>query len=214
MTAHYESHKTEDEDDESRKAEDEDKLYLGRGLFMNIRNIGVGSANKISVRWTFPMKKTVKYLNKIAQGDSALSFSHGKVRVSLNNNTALVGWTPHQIQSIDCITAIPNKGSKFLLDIPNAYGIVVSAIIFYNEMSNEPRDVKIPVLRMDLKYTDIGQHEYKTTFDIHFNPALRDGLSGEIIYGFLEHKQRKSCLVFDAVHRFIHGRVILPSPFQ
>ena len=97
------------------------------------------------------------------------------------------------------------------LGIPDTYGIVVSAMIFYNEKSSKPRDLGISVLRLDLSYRDIGQYKYKTSFDIHFNPSMCDSVSGELVYGFLKHKRSKRSLLFDWVHRFIHGHVILPS---
>ena len=198
---------------ESRQTENAEDRYSDRRLFMNIRNLGLGSASNVSVRWTFPMKKAVKEVNKIARGTSALSFVHGRVHVRSDETVALMAWRAHQREVIDYINTVSNDGGSLLLGVPVTYGIVVSAMIFYNKQSPKPRSLRIPVLRLDLSYRDIGQHKYKASFDIHFNPACCDPSSGEIIYGFLEHKRRKRSLLFDWVHRFIYGHFILPSSF-
>ena len=201
ITAHEESHRTEN-------VEDRDS---DRRLFMNIRNIGLGSASNVCVKWTFPMKKAVKEVNEIARGASALSFTHGRVHVQSDETVASMPWRSHQREVIDYINTVSNDGESLSLGIPPTYGIVVSAMIFYNEKSSKPRDLQIPVLRLDLSYRDIGQHKYKTSYDIHFNPAFRNRTSGEVIYGFLEHRRRKRSLLFDWLHRFIYGHFILPS---
>ncbi len=196
---------------ESRRTGNAEELYSNRRLFMKLRNIGLGSAHDICARWTFPMKKAVEQVNEIAQGASALSFGHGRVCVSSDDTLLSMGWRPEQHESIDYITTLPRKGEPFSLGIPHTYGVVVSAMYFYNQQSSTRRPLRIPVLRLDLSYKDIGQHKYKTSYDIHFNPAAGDGSSGEIIYGFLEHQRRKRSLLFDWSHRFIHGHFILPS---
>ena len=204
LTAHRESGRT-------AKSED----HAGRLLFMNVRNIGLGSANNIHIRWTFPMKGAVQKVNEIAQDASALSFAHGRVHVSLSDESVLhVGWRHHQQEFIDYITTSPSKGRPFALAVPYAYAVVASAMIFYYEQSSKAQYLTIPILRLDLTYRDIGQHRHRASFDIHFNPACTDPSSGELIYGFLEHKRRKRSRLFDWAHRFIHGHVILPSSYS
>ena len=144
---------------ESRRTENVEDRYSDRRLFMNIRNLGLGSASNICARWTFPMKKAVKEVNEIARGISALSFAHGRVRVRSDETEVLMAWRSHQREVFDYINTVSNDGGSLSLAVPATYGIVVSAMIFYNEQSPKPRSLRIPVLRLDLSYRDIGQHK-------------------------------------------------------
>lgn len=196
---------------ESRRAENLEDRYSDRRLFMNIRNIGMGSAGNVSVRWTFPMKGAVRQVQIMARGNSALSFAHGRLNVRTDAGVALMGWRSEQREVIDHIGTVSSEDTSLSLAVPYTYGIAVSALIYYGAQWPKIRHPPIPMLRLDLSYTDIGQHKHKASFDIHFNFACGPSPNGEIVYGYLEHKRRKRSLLFDWLHRFVHSRVVLPS---
>ena len=157
------------------------------------------------------MKETVRRVNKMAGGTSALSFAHGRVNVRTDAGVAMMGWRARQREEIDFISTVANDEGSLSLEIPYTYGIVISAWIFYAFQPRESRLLPVPVLRLDLSYRDIGRHKHKSSFDIHFDAACCDPLSGEITYGYLEHRRRKRSLLFDWLHRLVQSRVVFPS---
>ena len=126
---------------ESRRSENIEDRYSDRRLFMSIRNIGLGSASNVSVRWTFPMKQAVEQVNMMAGGSSALSFAHGRLAVRTDDgSTWMMGWRSEQREVIDYIPTVSNDDGSLSLAIPYTYGVVVSALIFLRRTVRPKRD--------------------------------------------------------------------------
>lgn len=184
--------------------------YADRRLFVNVTNSGVGSANEVRVRWTFPIGAAIHQVNHMASRDTALSFVRGRLYVKSDRTIESIGWRPHQRDSFDYISPVSSGGEPVRLAVPYAYAIVASSTVFYGEHATEACSYWIPPLRLDLLYRDIGRHKYKASFHIEFDPACSDPETGEVIYGFLRHRRRRRWPLLDWLHRFLHGHVWSP----
>ena len=61
------------------------------GLCIEVRNIGLGTANNVSIKWSFPLKRVVKEVNEIAGTGGVHTYSRifGRLNVKLNEERHL-----------------------------------------------------------------------------------------------------------------------------
>ena len=163
-----------------------------RGLVLEINNIGLGAANEISVKWSFPMKKAVQKVNEISGRNRVLAYHRGSGRLHvIMEENKTIGSMPRQStqrKPIDYILPVAIENVPTQLRIPDAYAVVVSAMVFIHEREKSPKAMSVPVLRLNMKYRDIGQRTHRVSFDVRCEVGAWNQ-HGEILRGYLRHNR-------------------------
>ena len=163
-----------------------------RGLVMEINNIGLGTANGISVKWSFPMEKAVQEVNELAGSMRVLAYHResGRLHVTMVDGKIIrsTPWQSIQRSSIDYILPAATEKVPTQLRIPDAYALVISAMAFFYERVKPQREMSIPVLRLDMRYRDIGQRVHSVSFDVRCEIGGWNN-DGEILRGYLKHNR-------------------------
>jgi hypothetical protein len=152
------------------------KEGLQTPLYINIKNIGVGPAKKISMTWDFDFQNYVELLyyegkyHRYLESHSENQFKtlkHGYFSVEDLNNYSI---------------SILGEKKKVPLDLPPSYVQMLSIIINEHYISQKIR--KLPELRLKLKYFDSHWKEAKDTIAIEplLRSSNREHFFGEINY--------------------------------
>lgn len=164
---------------------------IGR-LVIPILNIGLGTANEVDVKWSFPIEKTIQDLNAYSESAKVVTYDHREERLNLkckDGTTMSIGWRARREQRIDYIIPSSIKSTPILLTLPYAYGVVVSAMTFFYSKTDHPRNhLRVPVLRLDIKYRDIARGRCSVSFAIDCDVAVFNQ-DGEISRGYLRCKR-------------------------
>lgn len=157
-------------------------------LVIPLLNIGLGTANEVDVKWSFPMKKAVQELNTYSGSEEVVTYNRKSERlnVKLNDRSIMsVPWLAQRKQRIDYIIPSSIERTPLLLTLPHAYAIVVSAMtLFYSKTDYSKTDLRVPVLRLDIKYKDIARGTCRVSFAIDCDIAVFNQ-DGEIVRGNL-----------------------------
>lgn len=165
---------------------------LGYNLGIEVRNIGLGTANNVRIKWSFPIEKVVKEVNEIAGTERVLTYNRKSKRLNVKLNEGeiqSVGWWPHRRSSIDYILPASIKTTPTTIMVPAVYQVVVSAMVFFCEKREEGERVSsLPPLKLKIRYKDIGQRAHSALFDVRCEVGIwkRDG---EIVRGYLKYRR-------------------------
>ncbi len=164
---------------------------IGR-LVIPIRNIGLGAANEVDVKWSFPIEKAVQEVNACSGSIRIVTYNRGsgRLNVKLNDNEIMsASWLAHRKQRIDFIIPSSIESTPILLAVPDAYAIVVSAMTFFYAKTDKPqKELSVPVLRLDMRYRDIGRGRCRVSYAIDCDIAVFNQ-DGEIVRGYLRCKR-------------------------
>ena len=175
----------------------DDAEYFGTSdtighLVIPVLNIGLGTANEIDVKWSFPIEKAVQEVNAYSGSAKVVTYHRcsERLNVKLNDGTIKsIGWLAHRKQRIDYIIPSSIESTPLLLKLPYAYGVVVSAMaFFYSKIENPRKDLSVPVLRLDITYRDIARGRCSASFAIDSDIAVFNH-EGEILRGYLRCKR-------------------------
>ena len=105
------------------------------GLCIEVRNIGLGTANDVRIKWSFPIEEVVKEVNEIAGSGRVLTYNRGSERLNVrldDRRVQSVGWTAHRRGSIDYIMPASIETTPTTLMVPPAYQSVASAMVSFD----------------------------------------------------------------------------------
>ena len=91
------------------------------GLCIEVRNIGLGTANNVSMKWSFPIAEVVKEVNKIAGTGRVLTYNRKSERLNVKLNEELVqsvGWRAHRRDAVDYIMPASIETTPTTLMVP------------------------------------------------------------------------------------------------
>lgn len=161
-------------------------------LGIEVRNIGLGTANNLRIKWSFPIEKVVKEMNEIADTEGVITYNRKSKRlaVKLNEKSVLsVGGWAHRRDSIDYIMPASIDTTPTTLRVPAVYQSVASAMVFFCERMEEPkRAPSLPALKLKIRYKDIGQRVHRASFDVLCIVGAWNN-DGEIVRGYLKYKR-------------------------
>ena len=174
---------TESSNPEPAKAE-----WPGRRLVLAVRNVGLGTAKRVSVSWSFPIEEAVQNANQLAGVSRVLKYEAGRLKLHMDDKLQVSSmWRNQQRDSIDYIMPASIEREPTLLTVPHAYALVVSALVFfYAKTRNSQMELSLPVLRLDMSYSDISQLTHSESFEIRCEIASVNS-AGEIGHAWLEH---------------------------
>lgn len=161
------------------------------GLCIEVRNIGLGTANDLRIKWSFPIEEVVKELNEIADTKRVLSYNRRSERLNIRVDDRLVksvGWTAHRRSSMDYIMPASIETTPTTLMVPPAYQSVASAMVFFCGTKELPKEPSLPSLKLEIRYKDIGQRTHSVSFDIRCRIGTWNS-DGEIVRGYLEYRR-------------------------
>ena len=154
---------------------------------MAVRNIGLGTAKRVSVSWSFPIEEAVHNANQLAGASRALKYEAGWLNFHMDELEVRSMWRNQQRDSIDYIMPASIEREPTLLTVPHAYALVVSALVFfYAKARNRQKELSLPVLKLDMSYSDISELTHSESFEIRCEIAMFNG-DGEIGHAWLEH---------------------------
>jgi len=161
-----------------------------RRLFVAVSNVGLGTANGIRVKWSFPITDTVQEVNEIAGNAGALTYERGLLNFVVDDKHQVSSlWRNQQRGSIDYIMPASIETVPTPVMVPHAYALVVSAMVFFCARMDTPNTkLSLPVLRLDKSYEDIGQRSHSTSFDVSCEIGVFNG-DGEIEHGYFKHRR-------------------------
>ena len=164
---------------------------IGR-LVLPIRNIGLGTANEVEVKWSFPMRRAVQQVSEYSGDAKVITYNRrsGWLSIKLAEDQAMgASWLGNRRRRIDYLIPASIESEPTLLAVPVAYANVVSAMtFFYSKMTNPQKELRVPELRLDLKYRDIGRSTCRVSFAIDCEIAIYNQ-DGEIVRGYLRGKR-------------------------
>ena len=161
-------------------------------LHIEVRNIGLGTAHDVRIKWSFPIEKVVKEVNDIGEIGRVISYNSASERLHVRLDDRLVQsvWSKSQcIRSIDYIMPASIETTPTTLMVPPAYQSVTSAMVYccgkIKEMQKTPN---LPSLKLEIRYKDIGQRVHSVSFDVHCRIGGWNS-DGEIVLGYLKYRR-------------------------
>ena len=161
-------------------------------FFLPMRNVGMGTAKQVSVRWSFPIEEVVTTVNTLI-GQSAINASlryENEVLVMKSNtiNEFASVWSKQQKSSLDFVLPASIEQEPAELKVPLAYMQLVSALVFFSAKNHASHTLpKMPTLKAELSFFDIGGSHHKRYFDIDIQVSVVDS-KGEAFSGYLESR--------------------------
>ncbi|MDE0393505.1 MAG: hypothetical protein OYK82_01880 [Gammaproteobacteria bacterium] len=162
------------------------------GLCVEVRNIGLGTAKDVRMKWSYQIEEFVKEVNDIAGNERVLRYNLESERLNVRLDDRLVQSVSrgaHRKESIDYIMPASIEPTSTKVMVPLAYQSAASAMVFFcgttKEMQNVP---SLPPLKLEIRYKDIGQREHSVSFDVYCRIGGWNS-DGEIILGFLEYRR-------------------------
>ena len=175
----------------------DDSDYMGASntigrLVIPVLNIGQTTANEVDVKWSFPIEKAVREVNAYSGVEEVVTYHRRSERLDVKLNDGDVMSIPsaaHRKRRIDYIKPLSIESTPLLINLPYAYGVVVSAMtFFYSKVEDPPRRLSVPVLRLEMRYRDISRGKCRVSFAIDCDIAVFNG-DGEIVRGYLKCKR-------------------------
>lgn len=157
---------------------------------MPIVNVGLGAAKSLSIKWSFSIEEIIAQVNELAQ--RTLTPAHFELKngvmsmksESLGSSTSI--WKNQQRASLDYVLPASVQKNSSFLTLPLAFIQLSSAYLFLAARDKDKKYThKIPTLRANMEYFDIGGKHYSVNFDISLRIILFSG-DGTFINGYLE----------------------------
>ena len=161
-----------------------------RPFTVPLRNIGLGTAKKVEVSWSFQIADMVETANQLAQRSltpAYFSYEAGALHLDSDSVGRSVSmWQNQQHDSIDYVMPAAVESKPVLLRVPHAYIQLVSALIFFAAKDKGRKAFPdIPALSLKLEYRDIGDQKHGAGFEVGCELGAFTG-EGEILSGSLE----------------------------
>lgn len=155
-----------------KKDIDQKDIDFLQSFTVPLRNVGLGAAKEVSVKWSFPIEELVANVNKLAQESLTPAYFEYKNEIlslksdSLGASTSM--WMNQQKATIDFVLPAPIDQTPVELVIPRAFIQLVSAFIHFSGKTDRFNHLeKIAILTVDLDYLDIGGKKHKSKFALN-----------------------------------------------
>lgn len=139
-------------------------------LVLPIKNIGRGAAKKIEYSWGFSIDSTIKDINSRAQEALVPAFfTAEKDYVSIRSEvmgSSTSNWGIQRSGSIDYILSGEQTSSCVYIELPPAYRLLMSALLYFMSVKSNEELSGLPELYLSLKYEDVGENEHEVSFCI------------------------------------------------
>jgi hypothetical protein len=170
----------------------EKEIDFFKNFTIPLRNVGLGAAKEVSIKWSFPFEKTVIHVNDLAQKSLTPAYFEFKNQVLTLNSDNLGSyasmWGNQQKTKIDFVLPAPIDQMPVELILPLAYIQLASALVYFSaKTKNFDFKNEIPTLHLSLDYLDIGGKKYQSKFAIDINLSMIAN-EGEMFSGYIESK--------------------------
>jgi len=163
-------------------------------FFMPLRNVGLGAAKNISVKWSFPIEEMVSQLNDLAQRTltpANFALEDGDLIIkseSLGNGIS--DWVnQRQDDSLGYVLPVTVQREPVHLSLPMVFTQLCSFLMFLSMKDKDQLSIPtVPAINVRLEYLDIGDKFHVAVFDIKVQVSAVGG-DGRIIHGELESKK-------------------------
>ncbi len=167
--------------------------FLG-DLALPLRNVGLGTARAVSVKWSFELDQTVARANHAAQRTlTPAYFSIDEWGISikseaLGNGTSM--WRNQREVSIDYVLPASIQKEPVLVRLPHTYIQLCSALVFLESQDEATvNSIELPPLRAAFTFGDVGGVKHSTLCDIEVKVVMRTG-DGKSMKGFIKSSTR------------------------
>lgn len=147
--------------EEGRTIDSKNKPYI------QIANIGSGPAKSVQAKWEYDIENIIKTVNSVAQKlqrpflvtkDDLFINIKQKEKYVYRTNAKLNSWEFEYLLPVN----IEKTGRELFL--PPAYAMLISTLLsFAIEDKESMENLKIPELKLQLTYTDIGKECHRST---------------------------------------------------
>jgi hypothetical protein len=137
-----------------------------------VSNVGLGAAKDLRFVWSFDIVEAVATVNELA--------AHGSLSVQMRNEkfgglsfasktvmSQTSMWQNQQRVFLDYLLPASSESDSMDLEIPHAYRLAISALVFVWGQLEHKRDFpKLPSLGVTVGYADIADVQHNVTFVI------------------------------------------------
>ncbi len=158
-----------------------------------LRNIGLGAAKGLTLKWSFALADLVATVNARAQKALVPAyFSLEKGMLSLKSDrlgTSMSMWKNQQEASIDYALPASFDPAGVRVQVPHAYMQLISALIYFSSKGHDPEPFPgVPELGLELDYHDIGGGRHRASFVIELHLVMMHG-DGEGFRGWFQSRK-------------------------
>jgi hypothetical protein len=160
-------------------------------LSIPLRNIGLGAAKELSLNWSFPIVDLVKAVNARAQRSLTPAFFEFENDIlsltsqQLHATTSM--WRNQKSRFVDYLLPANSDREGVGINVPHAYILIVSALIYFSAKDGGGGlPTEIPMLRLDVEYSDVGGTRRSSAFNIELNLILAHGAE---FLGYLQSRK-------------------------
>lgn len=159
-------------------------------ISLPLRNIGLGPARGVHLRWDFDLDGMVKTANALAQRTlTPAYFSIDEWGVSikseaLGNGSSL--WKNQREITIDFVLPASIDKEPVPVRLPHAYVQLATALMYLRSKDEDTEfSFELPSMKAAFTFSDIGGIEHVAVFDVKVRPVSFNG-SGEGMTGYVE----------------------------
>jgi len=175
---------------ENNDASGLEEINLLSSLSLPLRNVGLGAAKEVNLKWSFPIEELVSIINEKAQKTLiAAYFEYENEVLSLKSeqlSAATSMWGNQKQASVDYVLPASTDKEGVYIHVPLAYMELVSALLYFSaKQNNHSSFPDIPELKLELDYFDIGGDWHQSFFKVELNVVAIHG-DGEGFRGYMQ----------------------------
>ena len=139
-------------------------------LSVPLANIRLATAKDVSLRWSFPFDRAVQQVNELAQQELVpiyLQFDDKGLHLDSTFFRYGSNWQNQRDKSWDYVLPVSIEPNSTLVEIPHAYILLVSAIIYI--MHKNMKLGAVPPISVDLMFADVAGNRYKSSFQFNID---------------------------------------------
>jgi len=168
-------------------------VNLLSSLSLPLRNVGLGAAKEVSLKWSFPIEELISNINKMAQKALIPAYFEYENEVLSLKSEQLVAatsmWGNQKQDAVDYVLPASTDREGVNIRVPPAYMELVSALLYFSAREKDRHSFPdMPVLKLDLEYFDIGGDIHKSSFKVELNLIAIHG-DGEGFHGYMQSKK-------------------------
>jgi hypothetical protein len=177
---------------EEYKSKYKETVKFSSSFSLSLRNVGLGAAKEVTLKWSFPIENIVSSINKKAQTTlTPIYFDYKNEVLSIRSerlHTATSMWGNQKCSFVDYVLPASIDQYGIPVHLPPAYIELVSALIFLFSKDDVILFPEIPALKLELEFFDIGGAKRNSYFDIDLSlGVIYKG--GEGFHGYLQSKK-------------------------
>jgi hypothetical protein len=177
---------------EDRPENEKGNVNLLLSLSLPLRNVGLGAAKEVNLKWSFAIEKLVSDINEKAQKTLIPAyFKYENEVLALKSeqlDAAISIWGNQKHVVVDYVLPAATDLEGVRVNVPHAYMELVSALIYFSSKEEDRSFPDVPVLEVQLEYYDIGGVKHSASFGIELYLIAIYG-DGEGFHGYLQSKK-------------------------